>query len=323
MSAQFLRVQCELFPGRVVSYVCTNHHGRLEGKADSRWVVPVGGGFGKVSSSGGSNWGLRRMPFYNLGEGQATNWTLSVSAVSLPKHLTVGCAKENMSYMKRPKHIRHRTRGLLLFLSLLVASFPAALGQEPPSEKPVTGKPETIAPAETVEPAPGPGPEKRQGLAEERKRISAAAAAFGTDPTAINGYYELTYGHAAFTNNLRLDTATAEVRLPITPNWILRVTMPYAWADLDGPGGFTKNGASDLVVRTGGRLYASPNVALFVGADATFPTARKTTGTGKYTLDGRALPSVGPGAIVVLCCGPRLLLHRRRSKPGRYPLHTG
>ena len=64
----------------------------------------------------------------------------------------------------------------------------------------------------------------------------------------------------------------AEVRLPITPNWLLRVTVPYVWADLDQPRGFTTNGASDTLIRTGGRLYASPNVALFVGADLTIPT---------------------------------------------------
>jgi len=66
----------------------------------------------------------------------------------------------------------------------------------------------------------GATPEEQARLTEERKRISAAAAAFGTDPTAIVGYYELTYGHTAFTNNLRTDRASAEVRLPITPNWL-------------------------------------------------------------------------------------------------------
>ena len=139
----------------------------------------------------------------------------------------------------------------------------------------------------------GATPEESERLAEERRRLSAAAAAFGTDPTAIIGYYQLTYGHNTFTNNLRLDTATAEVRLPITPNWLLRVTLPYVWADLNQPRGFTTNGPSDTVVRTGGRLYASPNVALFVGTDASIPTAaKKELGTGKYTL--------GPGGAVAV-----------------------
>jgi len=139
----------------------------------------------------------------------------------------------------------------------------------------------------------GATPEEHARLVEERKHLSAEAAAFGTDPTALNGYFELTYGHNEYTNNLRLDTATAEARLPITPNLIFRVTMPYAWADLNGPGGFTKNGLSDMTVRAGGRLYASNIVALFVGADATFPTAsEKQLGTGKYTL--------GPGGALAV-----------------------
>jgi hypothetical protein len=139
----------------------------------------------------------------------------------------------------------------------------------------------------------GTTPEEHARLEEERKRLSAAAKAFGTDPTAINGYYQLNYGHSTFTNNLRLNTATAEVRLPLTPNWLVRVTMPYVWADLNQPRGFTTNGASDLLVRTGGRLYASPDVALFIGTDVTFPTgSNDRLSTGKYTL--------GPGGAVAV-----------------------
>jgi len=131
----------------------------------------------------------------------------------------------------------------------------------------------------------GSTPEEHERLQAERKRLSAAAKAFGTDPTAINGYYQLEYGHNSFTNNLRTDSLTAEARLPITPNWIVRVTMPYVFADLNQPRGFTTNGASDLAVRTGWRLYATPNVALFIGTDATFPTgSNDRLSTGKYTL---------------------------------------
>ena len=64
----------------------------------------------------------------------------------------------------------------------------------------------------------GATPEEHAQLEEEGKRISAAAKAFGSDPTAIVGYYELTYGNSSFTNILRLNTMAAEARLPITPN---------------------------------------------------------------------------------------------------------
>lgn len=139
----------------------------------------------------------------------------------------------------------------------------------------------------------GATPEEQARLEEERKRLSAAAAGFGTDPTAIIGYYQLEYGHNKFLRNLRTDSVTAEARLPITPNWVMRVTMPYVWADLNQPRGFTTNGASDLTVRNGGRLYASPELAVFVGGDVTFPTgSNDRLSTGKYT--------VGPGVAVAV-----------------------
>ncbi len=140
----------------------------------------------------------------------------------------------------------------------------------------------------------GATPEERERLAEERRRLSAAAANFGTDPTAIIGFYQLTYTHLAFTNSARLDSATASVQVPVTPNWFVRAALPYVWADANQPRGSTADGTSDTVVRMGGRLYASDNVALFIGTDASFPTAAKNQlGTGKYTLGpgfGLAVP---------------------------------
>jgi hypothetical protein len=165
-------------------------------------------------------------------------------------------------------------------------------------------EPAEAPPEKQPEPAGGPlqrlesrfygaTPEEHARLEEERKRLSAAAAKFGTDPTAINGYYQLEYGHNTFTNNLRVDSVTAEARLPITPNFVVRATIPYVWADLNQPRGFTTNGASDLLVRFGGRVYASPDLALFVGGDVTFPTgSNDQLSTGKYT--------VGPGGAAAV-----------------------
>ena len=179
--------------------------------------------------------------------------------------------------------------------SISIAAEQSSGRAEEPVETPLEKKPEPAGgPLRRLESRLlGATPEESARLEEERTRLSAEAKVFGTDPTAINGYYELTYGHSTFTNNLRLDTATAEVRLPITPNWLVRVTMPYVWADLNQPRGFTTNGTSDLLVRTGGRLYASPNLALFVGADVLFPTgSNDRLSTGKYTLGPAALVAV-------------------------------
>ena len=185
----------------------------------------------------------------------------------------------------------------LVTLSLTVAgggATPAAAAvsesseEAKPDAKPAEGK---RRPLQSL--LQGANPEEHARLEEERKHISTAAKTFGTDPTAINGYYQLEYGHNSFTNNLRTDSLTAEARLPITPNWIVRATMPYVWADLDQTRGFTTNGASDMTVRTANRLYASPNVALLIGTDVTFPTgSNDRLSTGKYTL--------GPGGAVAV-----------------------
>jgi hypothetical protein len=143
----------------------------------------------------------------------------------------------------------------------------------------------------------GTTPEERAHLEEERRHLSEAAANFGTDPTAIIGYHQLVYAHSTSTNSLRLDTATATIRLPVTPDLGLQVHMPYGWADLNH-GGFTTNGAGDMTVRAGARVYASNTMALFIGADGSFPTASETLlGSGKYT--------IGPGGALSVSL-PRL-----------------
>ena len=140
----------------------------------------------------------------------------------------------------------------------------------------------------------GATPEEQARLAEERRRISETAASFGTDPTAIIGFYQAGYAKFAFTNGARLDTATVVIQLPVTPNFLFQVTMPYGWLDSNQPKGSTVNGTSDMSVRMGARLYSSENVALFIGTNASFPTSssEKQLGMGKYTL--------GPGGGVAV-----------------------
>ena len=67
----------------------------------------------------------------------------------------------------------------------------------------------------------GATPEEQSRLTEERKRLSTIAAANGTDPTAIVGFRQLAYGRTTFTNNLRLDTATAIAsNYPLPQTWV-------------------------------------------------------------------------------------------------------
>ncbi len=182
-----------------------------------------------------------------------------------------------------------------LFIALVTLSLVMAAGATAPAsaagaERSEEAKPDAKPaeakrrPLQTL--LQGATSEEHARLEEERIRISAAAKRFGTDPTAINGYYELNYANSTFSNNnLRTNTMNAEVRLPVTPNWVLRVTLPYVWADLDQNRGFTTNGTGDTTVRSGHRIYASPDVALFIGTDVVFPTgSNDRLSTGKYTL---------------------------------------
>lgn len=188
---------------------------------------------------------------------------------------------------------------LLVALSLLPAALPAALGQEPPSEKPATGGPKTGAPTEPDDPPTAPDEETRkrrlfkrlgpQALTpeerEEAERLSKIAAATGNDPTAIVGRFQLSNRYAALPRGSRADTLVGRVDLALRNNWVLRVDVPQLWTDPNLPRASNESGVSDLFVRTGGRVYSAPGYAFFAGMDFTFPTAaRPGLGLGKYTI---------------------------------------
>ena len=206
---------------------------------------------------------------------------------------------------RRVSHwVRQVARGAVyagfLFIALLTLSLAVAEGGTTPASAEVSESSQETKP--DAEPAEGPlrrrlesrlgsTPEERARLAEEQKRLSTAAKGFGTDPTAIVGFYQLAYGHNTYTNNLTIESAVAIIRLPVTPNFVFQVNMPYLWTDLNQPRGSTMNGTTDLNIRTGGRVFSTRDVTLFIGGDVFFPTAsEQRLGTGKYT--------IGPGALL-------------------------
>jgi len=131
------------------------------------------------------------------------------------------------------------------------------------------------------------------GMAESKKELQAIAAAFGTDPTAIVGYYEFHYEHDDLSGGERTENLVAIASLALTQSWLLQLTLPYEWDFPNQPGTSNKNGASDMVVRTGWRVYTTPHLALFIGTDVVFPTASSDQlGDGKYQL--------GPGGAVAV-----------------------
>lgn len=130
-----------------------------------------------------------------------------------------------------------------------------------------------------------------------RKRLQEMAAAFGTDPTAIVGYHEVHYEYERVPGDARTHNAVAIASLALTPSWLLRVTMPYVWDVPNRSDTSNTNGADDMEVRIGVRVYNSPYLALFLGTDVLFPTAsNERLGEGKYTLGpgiATAVPVLG------------------------------
>ncbi len=188
---------------------------------------------------------------------------------------------------------------LALFCTAGIGASPLSFAAEE-SDQP-TGKSVATSPQKEPEPTQRPlerlimgaTPEEHARLEAERERLSAAAAKFGTDPTAVIGFNQLTYNHLSLTNGVRVDSAVATVRVPLTPNYFVQVAMPYAWADSNQSNAFPLRGAGDMIMRMGGRIYSSENIALFVGADVSFPTAsERQLGTGKYM--------IGPGGGVAV-----------------------
>ena len=125
---------------------------------------------------------------------------------------------------------------------------------------------------------------------EEAKRLSDIAARMGTDPTAIIGRVQTLFRHDALEGGSRVsNNLVGRIDVPYHKDFILRADLPYVWSHPNQFGtssqGTTKEtGLSDLLVRTGGRVYSVPGDAIFVGMDFTFPTAADNLGSGKYTL---------------------------------------
>ena len=188
---------------------------------------------------------------------------------------------------------------LLVTLSLLPAFLPAALGQEPPSEKPATDSPKVAPPPEDGDPATAPDEETRQRRLFKRlgpqhltpeqqaeaKRLSEIAAKQGTDPTALVGRLETLYQYNAQTSGSRANTVLERAVLTLRGNWLMRVDVPELWTDPKLPRTSDQSGVSDLFMRLANRVFSTPGYAVLAGIDTTFPTAALPgLGTGKYTV---------------------------------------
>ena len=146
-------------------------------------------------------------------------------------------------------------------------------------------------------------PEQR----EEARRIKELNAKYGTDPTAITGRIQLTSQYRDSPRKVGSILTVARVDLPFKRDYILRVEAPFLQSSTPGQSNInTAHGFSDLGVILGWRAYNTPEYAVLVGVNATFPTASDDkVGRGKYALGpiiatARFLPKLKSFVIGVL-----------------------
>ncbi|GKS59360.1 hypothetical protein YTPLAS18_28870 [Nitrospira sp.] len=197
---------------------------------------------------------------------------------------------------------------LLAAVGLLVLDVSAAPGQTSVSEvSPTSGSSASPEPGEASEepdvksrrrvfPRVGPQPLTEEQH-EEAVRVRKLARKFGTDPTAIVGRVQLTSQYLNLPQGGQGVATVFRTDLPYRHNFVVRADVPFLrWNIPDRPGATSARGMSDVAVTAGWRAYNTPEYAIFLGVQSTYPTAdQNTLGLGKYTLGpflatGRFLP---------------------------------
>lgn len=132
---------------------------------------------------------------------------------------------------------------------------------------------------------------KKEGEAHtqrQKRLLDILTAENGTNPTAIVGRFQLADTYRNLARGAERNDTVFRIDIPLTPAWLLRADVGAGWVEPNQPGVSDTFGLNDLFLRTGWRVYQSPDFSLFVGADAFFPTATDTQlGRGKY--------EIGPG----------------------------
>ena len=135
---------------------------------------------------------------------------------------------------------------------------------------------------------------KKEGEAHQeglKRLLDILTAENGTNATAIIGRFQLSDTYRNLAQGAERNETVFRIDIPLTPDWVLRADVAGGWVEPNRPGTSNTFGLDDLFLRTGWRVYQSPDFNLFVGADAIFPTATDTQlGRGKY--------EVGPGMAV-------------------------
>ena len=105
-----------------------------------------------------------------------------------------------------------------------------------------------------------PRTKKQEEAHQERRKqlLDILTAENGTNPTAIVGRFQLANTYSNSPTGAKENDTTFRIDLPMTPTWLLRADVPVSWEDPNKPGTSNAFGLSDLLIRTGWRVYQSP-----------------------------------------------------------------
>ena len=174
--------------------------------------------------------------------------------------------------------------------ALVLGASGQAFAQQTPSVEPATVEPSSAAQSQE----PGElGPVRQLLRQRMAHRLAALSAENGTDVTAVAGRFQLANEYQDLPRGKLRDNLTPRVDIPLSPSTLLRVDMPFRWADPNLKSEATFAGTSDLLARAIWRFVATPEYRFIVGSDFIFPTASNDQlGGGKY--------QVAPGVAAAL-----------------------
>jgi len=132
-----------------------------------------------------------------------------------------------------------------------------------------------------------------EGIRREIKRtLATLAAENGTDPTAIIGQLSPRTRYQNRDKDQRVQEI-ARVSLPLTPNWLLRVDVPFTYLDPKSSNEKSVAGVGDVRARLGWRVMNTVDGSLFIGSEFYFPTATNDQlGSGRLAIGPAVVGSV-------------------------------
>lgn len=127
--------------------------------------------------------------------------------------------------------------------------------------------------------------EAREPIRREIKRMLAVLSAEnGTDPTAIIGQLSPRTRYQEREKDQRVQEI-ARLSLPLAPDWLLRIDMPFTYLDPKSSNEKSVAGTGDLRARLGWRALNTVDGSLFFGSEFYFPTAsHDQLGSGRFEI---------------------------------------